>query len=104
MGRALRTSIFSFESEKCFCEKSSKPDTCCDDEFEVVKIENDHSISHVIHTPSPEFNLIGDLFSTLSKPAFIRPEVKFVVESNLPPPKIPIYKVNCSLVFYESAI
>src|SRR2546430_13217235 len=50
------------ESQKCACGERSTPDGCCDDQLELVKLENDHSAGLVIHSPIPEFNLICEIF------------------------------------------
>lgn len=104
MGRALPSAVFFFESDKCGCSELSTPDDCCDDQLEIVKIDDDQSAGSVLHSPAPEFNFIGELFS-VSAQNFVRPiSVDFVADRNLPPPKVPIYQKVCSLVFYESVI
>jgi hypothetical protein len=105
MGREQTPSFFSFESKKCPCFRlTQKSKSCCEDEHELIKIENDQSASQVLLTPIPSFNLISELlfdemnsFTSLS--AF-----QFIDVRNLPPPKVPIYQSICSLVFYESVV
>jgi hypothetical protein len=102
MGRPLPSSVFSFESKKCVCEKSAQPDDCCDDEIEIIKIENDQFTGLVLHSPAPEFSLICELVFEPVKTVVQHSSFEFAVEHNLPPPKVPIYQKICSLVFYES--
>jgi hypothetical protein len=105
MGREQNSSLFSFESKKCPCFRSTDQiKSCCADEHELVKIENDQSASQVIHLPAPDFNLIGKLFSDKQEVRLSESELKAMVEVNPPPPKIPIYQAVCSLVFYESVV
>ena len=81
----------------------STPDDCCDDQLEIVKIEDDQSAGMVLHSPAPEFNFICEVFA----PAFdvVRlASFDFTADLDLPPPKIPIYQKVCSLVFYDSVI
>jgi len=104
MGRALPASVFSFESKKCFCPDLETEDTCCDDKYEVVKIEDDQSAGLVLHSPSPEFNLIGEVFSESIEVVLPQSTIEPEADYNLPPPKVPIYKSTCSLIFYESLV
>jgi hypothetical protein len=104
MGRALPASFFSFESEKCFCSDSNQPDTCCDDQFELVKIDNDQSIGQVVHSPIPDFNFLGELFSETTEIFISETTTEFLAEYNPPPPKISIYQSVCSLIFYEAKV
>jgi len=103
MGRALPSSLFFTETQKCACGERSTPDECCDDELELVKIDNDQAASLVVHSPAPEFNLIGEIFlEDASSSALVSTTVEFVDDRDHLPPKIPIYQRICSLVFYES--
>ncbi len=105
MGREQNTSLFSFEAKKCYCFRSAEQTkSCCADEHELVKIENDQSASQVIHLPTPEFNLISELFFEQQKVLLLPSVLLVAVEVNPPPPKIPIYQTVCSLVFYESVV
>jgi hypothetical protein len=105
MGREQNSSLFSFESKKCPCFRLSDPTkSCCEDEHELVKIENDQSASQVIHLPAPEFNLIGKLFSEKREILLPQSALLAITNFNLLPPKIPIYQTVCSLVFYESVV
>lgn len=79
-------------------------DDCCDDQLEVVKIDNDQTAGLVLHSPTPEFNLICELFVEDGNNTVLNPSFEFTSDHNLPPPKVPIYKKVCSFVFYESVI
>lgn len=103
MGRALPSSLFYVESQKCACGEAATPDDCCDDQLELIKLENDQSAGSVLHSPAPEFNLIGEVFVEVENANSQKAAVfEFFEHHDLPPPKIPIYKKVCSLVFYES--
>jgi hypothetical protein len=105
MGREQNTSLFSFEAKKCPCFRSAEQTkSCCADEHELVKLEDDQSASQLIHSPSPEFNLICKLFSDKQEICLPDSALLAVVEATPPPPKIPIYQTVCSLVFYESVV
>ncbi|MCA6366477.1 MAG: hypothetical protein IM631_22080 [Cytophagales bacterium] len=104
MGREQNSSLFSFEAKKCPCFRSmEKAKSCCEDEHEIVKIEDDHSTSQVVHSPTPTYNLISVFFFEIEN-LFPQPELFSFAELDLVPPKIPIYEAVCSLVFYESEV
>jgi hypothetical protein len=104
MGREQNSSLFSFEAKKCPCFRSmGTTKSCCEDEHEIVKIEDDHSTSQVAQSPTPTFNLISVFFFE-TETLFPKPEQLSFAELDLAPPKIPIYKAVCSLVFYESEV
>jgi len=104
MGREQNSSLFSFEAKKCPCFRSmEKAKSCCEDEHEIVKIEDDQSTSQVVHSPTPTFNLISVFFFEIEN-LFPQPELFSFAELDLAPPKIPIYEAVCSLVFYESEV
>ena len=105
MGREKHSALFSFEAGKCACASLKQTTkSCCKDERGIIKIENDQAGSKVINYPTPEVSLIGQIYTELilSLPDYVA-ESSFL-ESVLPPPKVPIYQSNCSLVFYESLV
>jgi hypothetical protein len=104
MGREKNSSLFSFTTEKCVCSIMAKePMSCCKDQHDIVQIEDDHSSSQVVSSPDPQFNLIGDLNTPQEDiiPSYALTSYA-ADENDLPPPKVPIYQSNCSLVFYDS--
>jgi hypothetical protein len=104
MGREQNSSLFSFEAKKCPCFRSmEKAKSCCEDEHEIVKIEDDQSTSQVVHSPTPTFNLIATFFFK-EETLFPQSEQLSFADLDLTPSKIPIYKAVCSLVFYESEV
>lgn len=102
MGRVNSSAFFSFDSEKCACAIFATPgsDSCCDDEFALIKIEDDHSASGIISV-SPEFFAICDL---------VAPSVKETVVTGIPvaasfeaPPghSVPLFVKHCSLILFD---
>jgi len=103
MGREKNSSLFSFTTKKCACALFAKEKkSCCADEHQLVKIEDDHSGGNVLDSPVPRFNLIGELFSRHIEVPDVAESVFAVEEVNIPPPKVPRYRYFCSLVFYDS--
>jgi len=101
MGRVKSSTLFSFDSVKCPCFVFAKDgnNTCCNDEHEIIKIDDDHAASNAVSV-IPAFVVIGEIF-----------EVKNIVQSfpgdehkiKAPPPlpKIRLFTKHCSLIFYD---
>jgi hypothetical protein len=105
MGREKHSSLFSFSTKQCPCALFAKEKmSCCGDEHEILKIEDDHSGAQVIHSPVPEFTLIGEMFSLTLPTVKVEESFYAAAEINIPPPKVPRYQSFCSLVFYDSVI
>jgi len=105
MGREKHSSLFSFTTKQCPCALYAKEKmSCCGDEHEVLKIDDDQSGGQVLHSPVPEFNLIGELFSLNLRTVVLEESCYAVAEINIPPPKVPRYQSLCSLVFYDSKV
>ena len=102
MGRVNSSTLFTFESAKCPCFVASKygKDTCCEDEHEVLKIEDDHAASSVVNLVPAFFELGNILNESISIET--DQELKTIVTQSLPPPDpIPLFTKHCSLVFYD---
>lgn len=103
MGRVKSTALFSFESVKCSCYlfATDARGNCCDDEHEIIKIEDDHA-GATVTALTAEFFEIGQVFQveTLELPAL---NTTSSIEDS-PPPQgvIPLFTKHCSLVFYDS--
>src|SRR5688500_15784674 len=64
MGREASVTFFSAESKKCACSLfSTEKDSCCDDEHEVLRVENDHQhvTAYTIHLP--QLYILEDLYT-----------------------------------------
>ena len=102
MGRVNSSTLFSFQSAKCPCFVASKygKDTCCEDEHEIIKIDDDHAASSVVSL-APVFFEIGNILNE-SPSVEISQGLKTNVDQSLPPPDpIPLFTKHCSLVFYD---
>jgi hypothetical protein len=103
MGRVKSSVLFSFESVKCPCylfAKDANKRTCCNDEHEVIKIEDDHAASHIVAL-WPDYFVVGEVFSQVFS-AEPRQEFLTSFDENPPPPNpIPLFTKYCSLVFYD---
>jgi hypothetical protein len=105
MGREKNSSLFSFSTRQCPCSLFAKEQmSCCDDEHEVLKIDDDQSGGYVLVSPIPDFNLIGEIFSQNQKDTGIIESFHFQGPADIPPPKVPRYQSLCSLVFYDHQV
>jgi hypothetical protein len=102
MGRAKSTKIFSFESKKCPCSiflPENNP--CCEDEHEVLIIDDSQTQTLALAPVAPEFFVIADLLNDEKKQIIEKSDKRFLIADFSPPPKIPLFKTNCSFVFYD---
>ena len=105
MGRLNTSSLFTFEKKLCACAIVAQGSThsCCHDEQQLVKIENDQSQSAVISVHAPDYFEIGIVNNLLSinERTWIEQQSEYFFSDSSPPPRpVPIFKLNCSLVFY----
>jgi hypothetical protein len=103
MGREASVVFFTAEAKKCACSIfAAEKDSCCDDEHELLRIENAQKVISVFSLPFPELFVLEELYINpltdhATAGAFRSGDW---LEEQLPP-KIPLWKINCSLVFYD---
>jgi hypothetical protein len=75
----------------------------CDDEHEVLRIEDEQKVISKLSMPIPAWKL--ERIYTKQFVAQIETVTRSIFDTNDSPlpPKIPLWKVNCSLVFYDDA-
>ncbi|MFY8036378.1 MAG: HYC_CC_PP family protein [Cyclobacteriaceae bacterium] len=98
MGREHHSALFSFESKKCACSvyQRSNVKTCCEDETELVKIENDQVHSSATDAPQTDWAVLPIIAFDYAQRIVLTSPVLQVVSYDLPPPKVPIYQLGCS--------
>jgi hypothetical protein len=105
MGREKSTELFSFEAKKCPCSLFlSENNGCCKDKHEVLSIDDSQKIATSTPPISPNFFLIGSTFAEVDKQVIEQPITQYIKPDFSPPPKEPLYKINCSLVFYDDEV
>jgi hypothetical protein len=105
MGREKSTELFSFEAKKCPCSLFIPENSgCCNDEHEVLSIDDSQKVTPSIAPISPDFFLIGSIFSKVDKQVIEQPITQYINPDFSPPPKEPLYQINCSLVFYDDEV
>lgn len=101
MGRAKSAKIFSYEAKKCACSLFSPENSCCHDEHELIKIEDSQSFTFFSLPDLPGLFLLTESLERPVNPVEIGSTIINNCFSEYSPPPIPIYKINCSLVFYD---
>jgi hypothetical protein len=105
MGREKSTELFSFESKKCPCSLFLQENNdCCNDEHEVLLIDDSQKVAHSIAPISPDFFLIGTIFNQADTQVIEQPIRQYISTDFSPPPKEPLYQINCSLVLYDDEL
>ena len=99
MGREASVSYFTAEAKKCACSQFvEEGKDCCQDEHDVLKLEDSQKTFSSFVLPVPELTLLGDLYSV--QIAHETPPGAHAAVLAESPPKI-LYRVHCSFVFYE---
>ena len=102
MGREKSTELFSFQAKKCPCSAFMPENSgCCKDEHEIVSIEDSQTLSVISAQIQPVLFLIGGIYAEIDDQIIEQPITRFINPDFSPPPKEPLYQVNCSLVFYD---
>lgn len=105
MGREKSTELFSFEAKKCPCSLFlPENNSCCNDKHEVLLIDDSQKIAPSITPISPDFFLIGTVFNQVALQVIEQPIIQYINPDFSPPPKEPLYQINCSLVFYDDEV
>lgn len=103
MGRVASVSFFTSEAKKCGCALfASDKSGCCEEDHDLVKIENDQKTHFTFQVPLPERALVEvlDLAAWESSP-YASQSVTHAPAGDSPPP-VPLFKIHCSLVFYDA--
>jgi hypothetical protein len=106
MGREASVVFFSAEAKKCACSiYAGEKDSCCDDEHELLRIENEQKVISVFALQLPQWIELGELVTDtcLAYYKIESPEWKEFSQESLPP-KIPLWKMQCKMVFYDDGV
>ncbi len=104
LGRFNNSTLFSFESKKCICSKiMSQASSCCDDETELITLDDDQQIQNNVSVTVPDYFEIQSLSFLLydNYQHNISENTSIGFFESPPSPDIPIFKLNCSLIFYS---
>jgi hypothetical protein len=104
MGRTSSVAVFSAEPEKCACELFTNKVNhhCCHDEHEVIQLDDQHQVLSY-HLNVPHIYILGDLYTErlVASASLDLVELLSIEDDTSPPSSVPIFKKNCSFVFYD---
>jgi len=103
MGRVDSTTLFSSESDKCFCElfAGESDKSCCDDEVSLYKVDDDHAGTSPVSV-SPEFFSMGENHISLAPDVLSTTGFSFLTHHDRPPGKeVPLFIQHCSRILYS---
>jgi hypothetical protein len=101
MGRKASVAYFTAETPKCACARfAGEKDTCCDDEHELIKLQDSQNAIPVFILSAPALIELRDLFQTevITKNG-LDVFSEFSTVSHSPPRSL--FKLHCSFVFYD---
>jgi hypothetical protein len=105
LGREASVALFTADADGCACDLSfeAEEDECCNDVHEVVRITDDQKVLGEYVIRIPQLYILDDLYTTqlIAQSAEINTTGVCSNEQIAPPPKVPIFKTNCSLVLYD---
>jgi hypothetical protein len=102
MGREASVVIFSSEAKKCPCSLfAGEKDNCCDDEHELVRIENEQKVISALSVALPVWFELEKLYTAQFVAAATTSSGSAHLVSDPSPPGVPLFKIHCSFVFYD---
>lgn len=106
MGRKASVTFFTVESQKCACSLfAGEKDSCCDDEHDLIRLENEQKTVASISLDLPQMVQLGDISASWLLQTTLAEITNPVVEQYLsPPPKVPLYKSQHRLIFYDDRL
>jgi hypothetical protein len=91
---------FYGEAQKCCCALADEENNCCSDKQVVVQMDQEDQLVPTSATFYSDLQAvkINSIFSEIESPALnLQPET---IRLDLPPPKVPAWKMGCSFLFY----
>ena len=103
MGREASVTYFTSETKKCICSQMAEErEGCCDDEQDLLKLEDSQKTFSSFVLSSPYLVLLGDLYALVPLLKEAQPGAFSAVADESPPPPRILYRIYCSFVFYDS--
>jgi hypothetical protein len=105
MGRESSVQFFTAESKKCPCSVyAEERDSCCDDEHELLKIDDDHRTIAKASLSIPVWKIERIFTDRLLTDLVFSLEVSLIEQQSEIPPKIPLWKAHNCYVFYDDGL
>ena len=77
---------------------------CCDDEHELLIVDDSQTQTLCLALAAPGFFEIGQIFQEQSEQVIAYASTQYFCDDFSPPPKEPLFKINCSYVFYDDEL
>jgi hypothetical protein len=108
MGREASVAFFSSQAKKCPCSiyaSASEKNSCCDDSHELLRLEDEQKVISNFSLAIPRWFVLEKLY-TIQLVADVQSEelLKADWTAEHLPPKVPLWKTNCSLLFYDDEL
>jgi hypothetical protein len=101
MGREASVAFFTSEAKKCPCSLYAlEKNSCCDDHHELIKIDDEQKVITAISAALPVWK-IERIFTERLLTSILKHQPSHREMPDKAPPKIAIWKANCSYVFYD---
>lgn len=102
MGREASVTFFTGESKKCGCSLfAEEKEGCCDDTSELIRIDDDQKTISKLSLPMP----VWKIERLIEEPVMVftfRQGLSLERGERDPSPRpVPIWKSNCTFVFYD---
>ncbi len=102
MGREASVALFTTEAEKCACSAyAGEKGPCCDDDTELVRIDDDQKVISSLVFSGPSLFVIEALAQDDERTPKASGARGYSPEKGPPLPRDPLWKIHCSLVFYD---
>jgi hypothetical protein len=105
MGREVSIVFFSAEAAKCACSSfAPKEKSCCDDQHDLIRLKDDQRNISSYALSLPHLSLITNHAGVFLAAALqsVRLFNDYVNPTDTSPPKIPLFKIHCSFIFYDN--
>jgi hypothetical protein len=104
MGREASVAIFSTEAKKCPCSLyAGERGTCCDDNHELIRLDDEQKVIAAFSLAVPVWIELEKLYTKRLVASDIADESFDHLPDDLPP-KVPLFKIHCSFVFYDDVL
>jgi hypothetical protein len=77
---------------------------CCKDKHELLIVDDSQTQTLSLAPLTPDFFQIGETYHVQPEQVFAYASKQYIKPDFSPPPKEPLFKINCSFVFYDDEL
>jgi hypothetical protein len=106
MGRQASVALFTTQPKECPCSiYAMEKDSCCDDEHDLIRIENEQKVLSPLTLSLPQWIEFRKLYVTRLVALAVKSDLPWHDQpEHSPRPKVPLWKFHCSIVFYDDQL